>query len=219
MAAMAYSTHRGLILLGGCAHFDGRSPGRELVTSINTPAAWSASDPAITTRAAAPPALAVWWRQLDDPILDQLIDRAIIAAPDVRTAQAKLRQSRANGDLAEANRYPSLTLSGSWGWQAFSLATLGGSGSVVQALAGRLAATLFDGGRIRSQIAVQNAVQEQALVVYEKSLLTALEDVENALIPDARPPNRRAMPTRWPARSTKPAQRTFRKFWIRIAPG
>jgi outer membrane protein TolC len=40
---------------------------------------------------------------------------------------------------------------------------------------------LFDGGRARQQIEVQNAVQEQALVAYERAILTALEDVENAI--------------------------------------
>ena len=60
-------------------------------------------------------------------------------------------------------------------------AALGGSGSLVQSLAGSVAATLFDGGRTESRIALQKAVQEQTLVSYEKSVLSALEDVENAL--------------------------------------
>jgi outer membrane protein TolC len=41
---------------------------------------------------------------------------------------------------------------------------------------------VFDGGRIRQQIAVQSAVQEQVVANYESTVLTALEDVENALI-------------------------------------
>ena len=51
----------------------------------------------------------------------------------------------------------------------------------MRSLAASLATTLFDGGRIRSRIAVQDAVQEQALIAWEKSVLTALEDVENAM--------------------------------------
>ena len=101
--------------------------------------------------------------------------------PDVHAAELKLQAEVARTAQRQADRYPSLTLSGSLGWQAFSATTLGASGSAVSSLAGNLAATLFDGGRIRSQIAVQNAVQEQALISYEKSILTALEDVENAL--------------------------------------
>ena len=101
--------------------------------------------------------------------------------PDVHAAELTLHAEIARTAQREAAHYPSLTLSGSLGWQAFSAAALSGSGSAVSSLAGSLAATLFDGGRIRSQIAVQNAVQEQALIAYEKSILTALEDVENAL--------------------------------------
>jgi len=101
--------------------------------------------------------------------------------PDIRAAEFTLQAETARTAEREADRYPSLNLSGSLGWQAFSIVSLGGSGSLVRSLAGSLAATLFDGGRIRSRIAVQNAVQEQALIAYEKSMLTAFEDVENAL--------------------------------------
>jgi len=41
---------------------------------------------------------------------------------------------------------------------------------------------LFDRGRIRQQIEIQNAVQEQAVISYESTVLTALKDVENALV-------------------------------------
>jgi NodT family efflux transporter outer membrane factor (OMF) lipoprotein len=106
---------------------------------------------------------------------------AIRQRPDIHAAELILKAEAARTAQREADRYPSLTLSGSWGWQAFSAANLGGSASLVRSLAGSLAANLFDGGRIRSRIAAQDAVQEQALIAYEKSVLTALEDVENAL--------------------------------------
>jgi NodT family efflux transporter outer membrane factor (OMF) lipoprotein len=102
--------------------------------------------------------------------------------PDVRAAEWTLRGEIARSAEQRAARYPSLTLSGSWGWQAFSTAALGGSDTLVRSLAGSLAATLFDGGRISARIGAQNAVEEQALVAYEASILTALEDVENALV-------------------------------------
>jgi NodT family efflux transporter outer membrane factor (OMF) lipoprotein len=102
--------------------------------------------------------------------------------PDVRAAEWTLRGEIARSAEQRAARYPSFTLSGSWGWQAFSTAALGGSDTLVRSLVGSLAATLFDGGRIRARIAVQSAVEEQALIAYEASILTALEDVENALV-------------------------------------
>jgi outer membrane protein TolC len=41
---------------------------------------------------------------------------------------------------------------------------------------------VFDAGRIRQQIEIQSALQEQALRSYESAVLTAIEDVENALV-------------------------------------
>ena len=106
---------------------------------------------------------------------------ALRQRPDVRAAEFTLQAEIARTAEREADRYPSLTLSGSFGWQAFSAAALGGSDTLVSSLIGSFAGTLFDGGRIESRISVQNAVQEQALIAYEKSILTSLEDVENAL--------------------------------------
>jgi outer membrane protein TolC len=48
-------------------------------------------------------------------------------------------------------------------------------------LLGSVAATVFDAGRLRWQVEIQSAIQEQALASYESTVLTALEDVENAL--------------------------------------
>lgn len=101
--------------------------------------------------------------------------------PDVRAAELSLRAEIARSAERAADREPSLSLSGSLGWQAFSASALGGSGSLVRSLAANLAANLFDGGRIRARFTAQDAVREQALVAYEKAILTALEDVENAL--------------------------------------
>jgi len=101
--------------------------------------------------------------------------------PDVRAAELTVQAERARTAQSEAERYPSLNLSGSFGWQALSVAGLSGGGSLTRSLAASLAQTLFDGGRIKSRIAAQNAVEEQAVIAYEKAVLTALEDVENAL--------------------------------------
>lgn len=106
--------------------------------------------------------------------------------PDVRAAELTVTAESARLGQQQAARYPSLTLSGSFGWQAFSLAALGGSDTIARAVGGTLAATLFDGGRIRARIDAQDAVQEQAVIAYEKAVLTALEDVENALAAYAR---------------------------------
>ena len=101
--------------------------------------------------------------------------------PDVRAAELTLRAEIARTAEKEADRYPSLTLDGTFGWKGAALSALGGGSNVVRSLAASLAGTLFDGGRITGRIDVQKAVQEQAFVAWEKAILTALEDVENAM--------------------------------------
>jgi NodT family efflux transporter outer membrane factor (OMF) lipoprotein len=120
--------------------------------------------------------------QAPDTIAVGIPADAIRQRPDVRAAEMTLRAETFRTAEQEAARYPGLNLAGSWGWQAFSAAALGGSSTIVSSLMGSLAATLFDDGRIRARIAVQNAVQERALIAWEASILTALEDVENALV-------------------------------------
>jgi outer membrane protein, multidrug efflux system len=102
--------------------------------------------------------------------------------PDVRAAERTLAAKTARVGAAMAARYPNLSLSGSLGVDGITLAALTGGTSVIRSLAASIAQTIFAGGRIRQQIQVQTAVQEQALATYESTVLTALEDVENALV-------------------------------------
>ncbi len=102
--------------------------------------------------------------------------------PDLKAAERRLAAETALIGAASAERYPNFNLSGTFGWKALSLGALGGPGTVASSLLGSVAGTVFDGGRINSRIEAQNAVQQQALSNYEKAVLVALEDVENALV-------------------------------------
>ena len=101
--------------------------------------------------------------------------------PDLIAAERTLAAETARVGQKLAERFPSLALGGSFGWQAYSFAALGGSDTLLRAVSGSLAATLFDGGKLRSAVDIQSAVQEQALIAYEASVSSALEEVENAL--------------------------------------
>jgi len=102
--------------------------------------------------------------------------------PDVRAAERTLAAQTARVGAAVASLYPNLSLSGSMGVEGVTLAALTGGASVIRSLAASIAQTIFAGGRLRQQIKVQTAVQEQALATYESTVLTALEEVENALV-------------------------------------
>jgi len=102
--------------------------------------------------------------------------------PDLRAAERRLAAETARIGQAAAARYPSLALSGSIGLEALTLRALGAGSALGHALIASVGGVIFDGGRLRQQVEIQSAVQEQALVEYQSALLTALEDVENALV-------------------------------------
>lgn len=102
--------------------------------------------------------------------------------PDIRRAERELAAATARIGVATAERYPRLTLSGTIGHHSLHITDLFLPGSQFWSLGPSLRWPLFDVGRIRATLQVHDARQEQALVRYEKALLTALEDVENALV-------------------------------------
>jgi NodT family efflux transporter outer membrane factor (OMF) lipoprotein len=102
--------------------------------------------------------------------------------PDVAAAERTLAAATARIGEATAARYPSLTLSGSVGLEAMAIGALTNGSSLAASVLGKLAQTVFDGGRISAQIDIQNAAQEQSLANYKATVLGALEDVENALV-------------------------------------
>jgi NodT family efflux transporter outer membrane factor (OMF) lipoprotein len=101
--------------------------------------------------------------------------------PDVRAAERQLAAETARIGQASAARYPDFTLRGSIGLEALSLGALGSSDALFRSLLAGVSGVLFDGGRIERQIEIQEAVRDQARVSYEAVVLTALQDVENAL--------------------------------------
>lgn len=106
--------------------------------------------------------------------------------PDVRAAERKLAAETARVGVAEAARYPSFTLSGSIGLEALTLGALGNSGAATSSLLAGITSPVFNAGRLRAQVEIQDAVREQAQVSYEQAILTALQEVENALVALAR---------------------------------
>jgi NodT family efflux transporter outer membrane factor (OMF) lipoprotein len=120
--------------------------------------------------------------QIPDPLTIGIPADILRQRPDVAAAERTLAAETARIGEAMAARYPSLKLSGSVGLEALTLAALTNGSSFVASAVGSLAQTIFDGGRIGAQIEIQNAVQQQALVAYQAAVLTALEEVENALV-------------------------------------
>ncbi len=102
--------------------------------------------------------------------------------PDVRAAERKLAGQTARLGVAEAARYPSLKLSGSIGLDALTIAALQGASAGAWSLMAAISAPIFHSGQLDANVEIADAQLEQARIAYRKSVLTALEDVENALV-------------------------------------
>jgi len=101
--------------------------------------------------------------------------------PDVRRAERELAAQTARVGVATADFYPKITLNGSIGLEVLSQNNL--PASPVRNISGgpQITWSIFQGGAILQNIKVQSALQEQALIKYEATILSALEEVENAL--------------------------------------
>jgi NodT family efflux transporter outer membrane factor (OMF) lipoprotein len=110
--------------------------------------------------------------------------------PDVRQAERKLAAATARIGVATASLFPRFSLTGSFGGQSDTIEGLKLGANHIWSIGPSVIWPVFDGGRIRANIRVQNARQEQALAAYEKAVMTSLEDVENALVAYAKEQNR-----------------------------
>lgn len=102
--------------------------------------------------------------------------------PDVRVAEERVRAAWARARQTEAERYPTLALSGSLGLAAPRLADLFDLSALTRSVLASVTAAVLDGGAQRAREQVQDAVLAQALLAHEGAVRTALQDVENALV-------------------------------------
>ena len=101
--------------------------------------------------------------------------------PDIRRAERQLAAQSARVGVATAALYPTLKLSGSIGLEALSANHLFDSANRTSRLGPGISWPIFDAGEIRANITAQSAVKEQDLIQYGSTVLTALNEVENAM--------------------------------------
>jgi multidrug efflux system outer membrane protein len=102
--------------------------------------------------------------------------------PDIRRAEAQLHSATAQIGVATADLFPKFSLTGSTGYQSDKFKTLVRSSNNSWSLGGAIDWQLFSAGRVQSNIELQKAATQESLFVWQKAVLTALQDVENALV-------------------------------------
>ncbi len=111
--------------------------------------------------------------------------------PDVQEAERRLAAATARVGVATSDLYPKFSLTGNIGLQSVSVSDWFTAGSSFWTAGPTVQWRIFDYGRIRANIRVQNARVEQALAAYEQSMLAAFTDVETALTAYAKEQTRR----------------------------
>ena len=101
--------------------------------------------------------------------------------PDIRQAEAQLHAATADIGVAQANFYPSLNLTGSFGLQSLQFGKLFNLNSKQYAVGPGLTIPIFQGGQLRSTLQLRKAQQQEAAINFQKTVLQAWHDVDNAL--------------------------------------
>lgn len=111
--------------------------------------------------------------------------------PDVVAAERRLAAATAAVGVATADLYPRLSLSGSFSVSASDVTSLDAVAARAYSVGPTLRWNLFDAGRLRSLVKVRSAEADSALAAWEKAVLVAGEEVENALVACVREQQRR----------------------------
>ena len=118
-----------------------------------------------------PPSIAV-----GDPI--DLLKRR----PDIRKAERQLASAIARYKVSVAQLYPQVSISGSIGFLATAFADLGSAGTLTHIVGPQITWDAFNFGRLQNQIDAADADIQAQLEVFEKTLLSSFEEVDNAMV-------------------------------------
>lgn len=117
-----------------------------------------------------------------------LLDRR----PDLRAAEFRLIAANENVGVAMADLYPNLTLTGSISSTASVASNLFSASTLAGSLAASIAQTVFDGGTKSATVRVREAATDERAAIYADTILTAIKEVEDALVTERKSGDRLA---------------------------
>lgn len=106
----------------------------------------------------------------------------LLARPDVRLAERRYAQHTARIGQAEAALYPGVSLTGNIATAGTKLGDIGKNSSISWSFGPTVSVPIFNGGKLRAAVEVAQAQRDQYFLAYQSSVLTALRDVEDALV-------------------------------------
>ncbi|CAI0767288.1 efflux transporter outer membrane subunit [Serratia proteamaculans] len=99
---------------------------------------------------------------------------------DIAAAERNLAAATAGIGVETAGLYPEIQITGSIGFVAGSLDAMSGAGALSSFIGPVIRWSLFDSGRVRARIAASEARAKQALILYDQTLLRALQETDDA---------------------------------------
>jgi multidrug efflux system outer membrane protein len=111
-------------------------------------------------------------------IPSQMLERR----PDIQQAEATLVAANANIGAARAQLFPQLAISAVGGTYSSQLKALVDSKNMFWLASGSLTQTIFDGGRLRSNVRLSEAQKQEEIYTYQQTIQQALRSVSDALV-------------------------------------
>jgi NodT family efflux transporter outer membrane factor (OMF) lipoprotein len=106
----------------------------------------------------------------------------LLRRPDVRGAERQLAAATAQIGVAVAELFPTLTINGNLGFASQDAADWFDAHSVAWGIGPSVSWAIFSSGAIQANIRQQQALRDQAYLIYRETVLDALQQVENALV-------------------------------------
>jgi NodT family efflux transporter outer membrane factor (OMF) lipoprotein len=101
--------------------------------------------------------------------------------PDIREAEAALHAATAETGVATAAFYPDISLTGQFGTDGLHLRNLWSAANRAFSVGPTISLPFFQGGRLKGTLALRKAQQREAAILYQKSVIQALNDADSAL--------------------------------------
>ena len=111
--------------------------------------------------------------------------------PDVREAEARLHAATAETGVAVANFYPDISLTGLADLNGLRLRDAFSLPARAFDVGPTISVPLFQGGRLTGELHLRKSQQREAAIAFEKTVLTAWQDVDNAMVAYAEAQRRR----------------------------
>lgn len=102
--------------------------------------------------------------------------------PDIRAAEQKMREANAQIGVAQASFFPAFKIGGAGGLESIGTVDFYDARSRTLTIGPSMTLPIFQGGRLKANLAASKARYEESLAAYRQSILTAIREVEDSML-------------------------------------